>query len=145
MSYARRTESSATLLRKLKIPTAPLYNQMHSTPKVYLQFFDYFFTIFQPYKRITCHVKMVSIYNLEIAVMSHLNILSRHVLKVGKNTQKNVQTAILFITITCKVQVRRATTTSSSQQIRHWKQWQQSVTGIYRSGYLPMQDAKYYS
>jgi len=31
---------------------------------------------------------MVSIYNLEIAVMSHLNILPRRVLKVGKNTQK---------------------------------------------------------
>ena len=31
---------------------------------------------------------MVSIYILEIAVMSHLNILTRHVLKVSKNTKK---------------------------------------------------------
>jgi hypothetical protein len=59
-------------------------------PKFSLQFFDYFLTVFQPYKRITWHVKMVSIYNLEIAVMSHLNILPRRILKVVKNKQKKM-------------------------------------------------------
>jgi hypothetical protein len=123
MSYPRRTESSATLLRK---PThSPTAIQLHHftikctpLPKFSLKFLDYFFTLLQPYKRINYMTRQDGEH---IYSGNSSNVPSEYTNQAclegkQKYKKKKLQTAMLFVTITYKVHVRRATTTMPVDQ-----------------------------
>jgi hypothetical protein len=116
-----RTNSSVTRYHTPEeLHHSPTTIQLHhftikwtSIPKKGHQFFHYYFiTRLQPYKRMTSQDgEYISSGN-----SSHVPSVytPKHVFKVGKKTkQKTVHTAMPLITITCKVLVRRANTTST--------------------------------